>query len=158
MYKQADTPLKLAIELLLLHILFILLTPLLLTLGYLSIIVPLLYFAILFLVGLRKTKNFPKAPRTTLLAGYLSQFPGIIISFIIMTGKAWPFGLDVFEFLIQIWQTPISPIYPLLPHIRFNGIPLYFCLTLTSSFLLPIFPVSGAYLSQKLKRSSENTV
>ncbi|AFV11544.1 putative membrane protein [Thermacetogenium phaeum DSM 12270] len=141
-----------------LHICFILITPLLLTFNRFSIGGPLAYAAILFWVGFRRTEKFLKPLRTTLLAGYFSQLPGIIITLIIMAGNRLPFANDAFDFLIQIWQTPLSPIYPLLPRTSLLGIPLYFCLTLTASFLLPLIPAGGAYLSQKLKKSDQATV
>lgn len=153
MKQLAGTLPDLSKELFWLHIYFILLTPLLLTFNRFCISGPLAYFTILFWVGLRKTGGVSQAPRTTLLAGYLGQLPGIITALIVMTGNWLPVAPDTFDFLIQLWQTPLSPIYPLLPRTSFRGVPLYFCLTLISSFLLPLIPASGAYLSQKLKRS-----
>lgn len=151
MQQYTKSFLALSKYLFLLHLIFIFITLLLLTLGRFSLVGPFIYFFILILVGVRKAHRVKVSPLTVLAAGYLSQLPGIIPALIIFTEKLLPFNNDAFEFVVQIWQTPIYPLYPLLPRTSYWDIPLYFLISLTVSFILPLLPAIGACLS-KFKR------
>lgn len=139
-------------NLFLIHLLFILLTIMMLHLGRFSLVTPFCYTLVLFLVGLQRTRTLDSPPLTILAAGYLSQLPGIIPGFLILTEDLWPFDLEVFEFIAQIWQTPLYPLYPILPRTSYLDIPLYFLVTITASFILPLIPTAGAGLSYLVKK------
>ncbi|HHY30560.1 MAG TPA: hypothetical protein GX520_07735 [Syntrophaceticus sp.] len=139
-------------NLFLLHLLLIILTLPVLYLGRFSSCLPFLYVLVLFLMGLLRNRTMGIPPLTVLAAGYLSQLPGIIPGFFILTEDLWPFGLEVFEFIAQIWQTPLYPLYPLLPHAIYHDIPLYFLVTVTASFIIPLIPAAGAWLSYLVKK------
>ena len=139
-------------SLFLLHILFILLTLPMLYLGRFSSFLPFCYALVLFLTGLHRNRALDIPPLTILAAGYLSQLPGIIPGIIILTKGLWPFGLEVFEFVAQIWQTPLYPLYPFLPRTSYHDLPLYFLVTITASFIIPLIPALGAWLFQLVKK------
>ena len=116
--------------------------------GRLAIIASLFYFLALLLAGLQGNRTLQTTPLTTLAAGYLSQLIGILSSFFVLTKKLLYFGVATFEFIAQIWQTPLYPLYPLLPPTSFLDYPLFFFITITASFVLPLIPALGAGLSQ----------
>jgi hypothetical protein len=151
MQKHTSDFLTITGNLFLLHLLFILLTPLALHLGYFSPILTLCYVLVLFLMGLKRARALNVSPLKLLAAGYISQLPGIIPSFFIFIKDLLSFSTEVFEFLVQIWQTPFYPFYPLLPRISVDNIPLYFMVTLSISFIIPLISALGAYLSVKIK-------
>lgn len=144
MRRGSSAFLSIAGNLFLIHLLFILLTIMMLHLGRFSLITPFCYALVLFLVGLQLTRTLDIPPLTTLTAGYLSQLPGIIAAIFIFTRDLWPFGLEVFEFVAQIWQTPLYPLYPILPRTSYHDIPLYFLVTIIASFVLPLITAVGS--------------
>ena len=135
-------------NLFLIHLLFILLTPLILYLAYFSAVLPLCYVLLLFIIGIRRSHTINISPLKVLAAGYLSQLPGIIPSIFVIIKVLLPFPAVVFEFLVQVWQTPFYPIYPFLPRSSVADIPLYFMVNLVISLLIPLIPAAGAYLSR----------
>ncbi|HBI26415.1 MAG TPA: hypothetical protein DDY25_01635, partial [Peptococcaceae bacterium] len=106
---------SMAKTLFLLHLLFIIITIMMLYFGRLSIIVPLIFVLALFLAGLHGCRTLDVGPLITLTAGYLSQLIGILSSFFVLTEGVWDFSIEPFEFIAQIWQTPLYPLYPILP-------------------------------------------
>lgn len=144
---------KLALLLFLVHFTFIFLAPLFLENFLLSLALPLIYPAVLFLLGFGFFLELKKPVPTVLLAGYLSQLPGIICAVIILLGKAGKFLIpEALDFFIQIWQAPFAPLFPFLPRIQLWEIPLYYLMTLALSFFLPLFPAGGALLKAKLSK------
>jgi hypothetical protein len=138
-------------NLFLIHLLFIIITLITLQLRRFSVITPFCYLLVLFLAGWRCHNRLSISPLTTLAAGYLSQLPGIIAALLIITGELWPSDLAVFEFIAQIWQTPLYPLYPLLPRAAYGDVPLYFLITINASFVLPLIPAAGSSLSRLAK-------
>ncbi|MDD4359165.1 MAG: hypothetical protein PHX16_00330 [Syntrophaceticus sp.] len=144
----------------LLHLLFIIITIMMLYFGRLSIIVPLIFVLALFLAGLHGCRTLDVGPLITLTAGYLSQLIGILSSFFVLTEGVWDFSIEPFEFIAQIWQTPLYPLYPILPRTSCFDFPLYFVVTITASFVLPLIPALGASLSRLFTgiRNKRNSV
>jgi hypothetical protein len=139
---------SMAKKLFLLHLVFIIITVIMLNFGPLAIISSLIYILALFLAGLQGTRIHKTEALTTLAAGYLSQIIGILSSFFVLTKSLWNFSIEPFEFIAQIWQTPPYPLYPLLPPTSYFDMPLYFFITITASFVLPLIPALGAGLSR----------
>lgn len=149
--KDSSTLLSLTGKLLLIHLLFILITPLILHIRYFSAVLTLCYLLVLFIIGFRHTQDLNISPLKVLAAGYFSQLPGIIPSIFVLIKKLLPFPTVVFEFLVQIWQTPFYPVYPLLPRTSIADIPLYFMLNLIVSMIIPLLPAAGAYAAKSKK-------
>ncbi|HHW29662.1 MAG TPA: hypothetical protein GXX21_08935 [Syntrophomonadaceae bacterium] len=146
--KDSSSFLSMTGNLLLIHLLFILLTPLILHLGYFSVVLTLCYVLVLFIIGFLRSHALNITPLKVLAAGYCSQLPGIIPSIFVIIKKLLPFPAVVFEFLGQIWQTPFYPVYPLLPRTSVADIPLYFMINLIISLIIPLIPAAGAYISK----------
>ncbi len=138
-----------------LHLIFILLTLPVLYLGRFSIFLPIFYVFVLFSQGIAQNYKIGFSPFKMLAVGTLSQLPGIISGFFILTASIWTFNLEPFEFTAQIWQTPFYPFYPLLPHIIYHDIPLYFHVTAIISFVLPLIPAIGAGTSCLIKKHTQ---
>jgi hypothetical protein len=138
-------------NLFLVHLFFILLTPLVLNLGYFSAVLTLCYVLVLFIIGLKRSLALNISALKVLAAGYLSQLPGIIPSIFVIIKDLLPFPTIVFEFLVQVWQTPFYPVYPLLPRSSVADFPLYFMVNLFISMIIPLLPAAGAYVS-KIKK------
>ncbi len=80
-----------------------------------------------------------------LLAGYLSQLPGIACALIIFSGKLSSLVIpEAFDFIIQLWHAPFAPLFPYLPRVQLWRIPLYYLLTLILSFVIPFLPTGAA--------------
>lgn len=148
MRQRKHTFLSMAKKLFLIHLLFIIIAIIMLHFGRFSIISSLIYVPVLFLAGLQGTRILKTEPLTTLTAGYLSQLIGILPSFFILTKGLWDFSIEPFEFIVQVWQTPLYPLYPILPRTSYFDMPLYFFVTITASFVLPLIPALGAGLSR----------
>ncbi|MFY9139737.1 MAG: hypothetical protein WAO30_03090 [Thermacetogeniaceae bacterium] len=151
MHKHLSTLLSMTWNLILIHLLFILLTPLILHLGYFSAVLTLCYVLVLFIIGLQRSHALNISPLKVLAAGYFSQLPGIIPSIFVIFKDLFPFPVVVFEFLVQIWQTPFYPVYPFLPRTSVADIPLYFMVNLIISLIIPLLPAAGAYASKSKK-------
>lgn len=149
--KDLSTLLSMTGNLLLIHLLFIILTPFILHIRYFSAVLTLCYLLVLFIIGFRRSHALNIAPLKVLAAGYFSQLPGIIPSIFVMLKKLLPFPTVVFEFLVQIWQTPFYPVYPLLPRTSIADFPLYFVINLIVSLIIPLIPAAGAYAA-KIKK------
>lgn len=150
MHQSKHALFSMAKNLLLLQLVFIIITVIMLNWGRLAMLSSLFYIMALFLVGLQGNRTLQTTPCTTLVAGYLSQLIGIISSFFVLTKNSLNLEVATFEFIAQIWQTPLYPFYPLLQPTSVFAYPLFFFITITASFVLPLLPALGAWLSQLL--------
>lgn len=142
---------ELFIILSLIHFCFILLTPMLLQNLYLARLGPLAYLSVLVCTGFISAKKMRQPALYAFLAGCLSQTPGIISSLVVIVEILSKYEMpDAFDFAAQVWQTPFAPLFPLLPRIRLIDVPFYYWVTLLLSFVLPLFPASGAFINCKL--------
>jgi hypothetical protein len=115
---------------------------------------PLLFIAVQILLGRRTAGNLPKNHTfLALLAGTVAQLPGIISAVVILDGYFKGFVTpDAFDFITQVWYSPLAPLFALLPRTQYDGVPLYFLANLLLPFIMAPAPLCG-YI---LRRNSPN--
>jgi hypothetical protein len=130
------------------QILSIALTSLVVSGSYLALLWPLLFVLVQLLLGWCGAGRFSvKPPVPVLLAGLTAQAPGIISALVIIKGiLAGATSPDAFDFTIQIWCSPFTPLFALLPRTQYHGVPLYFLVTLLLPFVAALLPACGALL------------
>jgi hypothetical protein len=138
----------LIISLYIAQVLFIALTPQVLSISWLAIVWPLLFIAVQVLLGRHAAGSAPKRlTLLTLLAGAAAQLPGIISAVVILDGYFKGFTTpDAFDFTTQVWYSPFAPLFALLPRVQYDGAPLYFLVNLLLPFIITPLPLCGYFL------------
>jgi hypothetical protein len=138
----------LIINLYIVQVLFIALTPLALSIPRLAIIWLLLFIAVQALLGWLAAGRISERPALlSLSAGVAAQLPGIISALTILTGYSR--GIitpDAFDFTTQVWYSPFAPLFALLPRVQYDFVPLYFLVNLLLPFTIAPMPMCGLLL------------
>jgi len=138
----------LIINLYIVQVLFIALTPLALSIPRLAIIWLLLFIAVQALLGWLAAGRISERPALlSLSAGVAAQLPGIISALTILTGYSR--GIitpDAFDFTTQAWYSPFAPLFALLPRVQYDFVPLYFLVNLLLPFTIAPMPMCGLLL------------
>ncbi|MGD0622552.1 MAG: hypothetical protein ABSA82_08850 [Thermacetogeniaceae bacterium] len=120
--KQLRAFVQLIINLYIVQVLFIALTPLALSIPRLAIIWLLLFIAVQALLGWLAAGRISERPALlSLSAGVAAQLPGIISALTILTGYSR--GIitpDAFDFTTQVWYSPFAPLFALLPRVQYE--------------------------------------
>ena len=136
------------INLYIVQVLFIALTPLALSIPSLAIIWLLLFIAVQALLGWLAAGRISERPALlSLSAGVAAQLPGIISALTILTGYSR--GIitpDAFDFTTQVWYSPFAPLFALLPRVQYDFVPLYFLVNLLLPFTIAPMPMCGLLL------------
>jgi hypothetical protein len=146
--KQLRAFVQLIINLYIVQVLFIALTPLALSIPRLAIIWLLLFIAVQALLGWLAAGRISERPALlSLSAGVAAQLPGIISALTILTGYSR--GIitpDAFDFTTQVWYSPFAPLFALLPRVQYDFVPLYFLVNLLLPFTIAPMPMCGLLL------------
>ena len=136
------------INLYIVQVLFIALTPQALSNPRLAIIWPLLFIAVQVLLGWLAAGRISERPALlSLSAGVAAQLPGIISALTILTGYSR--GIitpGAFDFTTQVWYSPFAPLFALLPRVQYDFVPLYFLVNLLLPFTIAPMPMCGLLL------------
>lgn len=153
--KQRKSLVQLIINLYIAQVVFIALTPLVLSNARLAVTWPLLFVAVQVLLGWQGAARMAKRPALmAMLAGASAQLPGIISALVILKGIASGYTTpDAFDFAIQIWYSSFAPLSALLPCVQYDYVPLYFLVTLLLPFFLTLMPACGALLRRRQTNS-----
>lgn len=148
---------RVSFRLLLLHLAAIAITLVSLAYQGLAALIPFIYPVILLITGLAAGLRKSFTPGQSLLAGILGQAPGLICSALIIPGLLRKLATpDVFDFLLQLWQTPFTPLYPMLPQWQILGTPLYYWISAWLPFVIPLIPAAGTCLGFHLNQKVRN--
>lgn len=146
------------IDLYLLQIIFIALTPLMLESPRLATAWPLLFLAFMTALGFLESAGMRRPLLHAFLAGVASQAPGIVSASVILTGVLCNIDTpEAFDFITQVWYSHFAPLFGMLPRLRYDGVPLYFMLCLALPFILPFLPALGALLQLRRLHSGRRT-
>ena len=129
----------------LLHFSFIFLTFIFLRYIIVSLAFLFVYGILLFYWGFWLTKKKKRPVVFALYCGVFSQLPAIFLSLIILTGASnLSTILETYDFLLQVWHTPLAPLFPFLPSLKWQETPVYYWVTIVFSFIYPLILVLGA--------------